>query len=136
MVKHLKSQLPSILWALLVFTLCNMPINNMGNTFSYFEGFDKLVHLGFFFVLAVLIFWGRINSLKNYHLISDLTIAVLVTFCFGSGIELLQWKVFTYRSGDWWDLFADMLGVAMAIFAYILLHKKQDFITLKTKLLQ
>jgi hypothetical protein len=42
----------------------------------------------------------------------------------GGGIELLQWKVFTYRDGDWWDFFVDMVGYGMGVFGYLLLHRK------------
>lgn len=40
----------------------------------------------------------------------------------GGGIELLQWKVFTYRSAEWWDFGCDMIGTLMGVFSYMLLH--------------
>lgn len=110
-----------------------MPVNNAEDTFNYFEGFDKIVHLGLFFVLTVLIIWGQIYTAKTYqYRFIGLVKIVFITFIFGGGVELIQWKFFTYRSGDWWDLFSDMLGVSMAIFAFIVLHKKQDFKPNKT----
>ncbi|TAF46976.1 MAG: VanZ family protein [Sphingobacteriales bacterium] len=116
-----------MLWAGLIFIFCNMPMHNAGANFSYFEGFDKLVHLGFFFVLAILIFWGQLLTIRiDLYFLKNIIIVIVVTFCYGSLIEIMQWKIFTYRSGDWWDLFADMLGVAMAVFAYIILAIKPN----------
>lgn len=91
---------------------------------SFFEGFDKLAHTGFFFVLTVLLFHGKIQEQLSYsYRFSTIIKILLLTFALGAGIEILQWKVFTYRSAEWWDLFADMLGVCMAIFSYIFLHR-------------
>ncbi|WP_232282916.1 VanZ family protein [Pedobacter sp. BAL39] len=90
----------------------------------FFKGFDKMVHLGFFFVLTILLFFGKIRYQHNYSFRS-LTIfkIILITAALGAGIEMLQWKVFTYRSAEWWDFGCDMIGVGMAIFSYMLLHK-------------
>ncbi|WP_235206975.1 VanZ family protein [Pedobacter sp. V48] len=90
----------------------------------FFEGFDKLVHLGFFYVLTILLFYGKIKHQHNYSFRS-LTIfkIIVITAALGGGIELLQWKFFTYRSAEWWDFGCDMTGVFMGVFSYILLHK-------------
>lgn len=90
----------------------------------FFTGFDKMTHLGFFFVLSVLLFYGKIKYQNNYGF-RTLTIfkIILINIAIGGGIELLQWKVFTYRSAEWWDFGCDMLGCLMAVFSYILLHK-------------
>jgi len=47
---------------------------------------------------------------------------VIITFMLGGIIELIQWKIFTYRSAEWWDLGCDMLGVMMGVFSYVILH--------------
>lgn len=122
--KALKHQVWAIVWALAVLVLCNIkiPSSNQSNGF-FFTGFDKLVHLGFFYVLTVLLFYGKINYQHNFNLRS-LTIfkIILVSVFLGGGIELLQWKVFTYRSAEWWDFGCDMLGAFMGVFSYVLLH--------------
>ncbi len=124
MFRTLKYQIPAILWAVFVIILCNMPISQTGPS-HFFEGFDKVVHLAFFFVLTVLLFFGKIRQQNSYdyRIITIIKILFITTFL-GGGIELLQWKVFTYRSAEWWDLFSDMLGVSMGIFGYLLLHRK------------
>ena len=125
MLKTLRYQYLSILWAIFVVIMCEIPpidTNKAGITF--FEGFDKLGHTGFFFVLTVFLFYGKIKeqSSYSYRTITVLKI-LLVTLVLGVFIEILQLKVFTYRSAEWWDLFADMTGVGMGIFSYIFLHR-------------
>ncbi|EOR95042.1 glycine cleavage system protein H [Arcticibacter svalbardensis MN12-7] len=123
MIKSLKYQLPAILWLVLVLVICNVPMNDIpGSSQEYYEGFDKTVHTGLFFVLTILILYGSINSHKSLFL-SFFTIfkIAFLSFFFGAFIEVLQWKVFTYRSGDWWDLFCDTVGVGMAVFSYLVL---------------
>lgn len=123
MFRSLKYQYPSILWLILVLLLCNMPVNDLpGDDFKFFDGFDKLVHTGLFFVLTVLFFFGSIREHSSISL-RFITIAkiVFLSFSLGAVVELLQWKVFTYRSGDWWDFFCDTVGVGMAVFSYLIL---------------
>lgn len=115
----------AIIWAIITLILCNIkiPQSNGGDSF-FFEGFDKLIHLGFFFVLTILLFYGKIKSQNNF-IFSFLTICkiVFITIILGGGIELLQWKVFTYRSAEWWDFISDMIGTFMGVFSYTLLHR-------------
>ena len=120
----LKYQTAAIVWTAIIFVLCNIELPESDGATVFFDGFDKLVHLGFFFVLTVLLFFGKIKYQHNYKFRS-LTIVkiIIITACIGGGIELLQWKVFTWRDGEWWDFGADMIGVFMGIFSYILLHK-------------
>ncbi|MFD1628971.1 VanZ family protein [Pseudopedobacter beijingensis] len=126
MLKTIKYQLPAIIWSIVVLVLCNVPPSSFQTAPKFFfEGFDKMAHLGFFYVLAVLLFYGKIRQQRSYEY-SWLTIIkiVVLTACIGGGIEILQWKVFTYRSAEWWDFFSDMIGVGMAIFSYLLLHRR------------
>jgi len=125
MISTLKHQYLAIIWALIVLILCDMPMPNSGHV-RFFEGFDKLVHTGFFFVLTVLLFFGKIRQQLSYTY-RPLTIVkiLLITTLLGGGIELSQLEVFTYRSAEWWDFFSDMTGVGMGIFGYIFLHRSQ-----------
>lgn len=115
----------AIVWSVIILVLCNerLPQSSSGEGF-FFTGFDKLVHLGFFFILAVLLFFGKMAREKTDTL-SISTIVKFTAICaiLGGGIELLQWQVFTYRSAEWWDFGCDMLGAFMAVFSYLLLHK-------------
>jgi VanZ family protein len=121
---ELKYQVWAIVWTIVILVLCNMKMPDTSGSGIFFEGFDKLVHLGFFYVLTILLFYGKIKHQHNYSFRS-LTIfkIIVITAALGGGIELLQWKFFTYRSAEWWDFGCDMTGVFMGVFSYVLLHK-------------
>ncbi len=125
MLKIIRYQYLSILWAIFVVIMCDIPLGdtNIGGL-KFFEGFDKLAHTGFFFVLTVLLFYGKIQQQASYSYRGVTLLKILlITVGLGVFIEVLQLTVFTYRSADWWDLFADMTGVGMGIFSYIFLHR-------------
>ena len=125
MLRTLKFQWLAICWAVFINILCILPSNDLPQAQHFFEGFDKMVHLGFFFVLTVFLFYGKIKQQNSfdYRFLTIVKI-ILVNVILGGGIELLQWKVFTYRSAEWWDFFADMTGLGMGVFSYLLLHRK------------
>jgi VanZ family protein len=123
--KALKSQRWSIFWTVIILVLCNIKLpESDGDKGFFFEGFDKMAHLGFFFILTILLFYGKIKFQHNYSFRS-LTIfkIIIINAVIGGGIELLQLYVFTYRSAEWWDFTCDMLGALMGVFSYILLHR-------------
>ena len=123
MINTIKHQYLAILWSIMVLILCDMPTDSMEGV-PVFEGIDKLVHTGFFFVLTVLLFYGKIRQQRSYTFRILTVIKILVIgVAFGALIELLQWRVFTYRSADWWDLFCDAVGVGMGVFSYVFLHR-------------
>jgi VanZ family protein len=123
-LKNLKYYKWALVWSVVIFILCGMEMPPMETEGFFFVGFDKLAHLGFFFVLTILLFYGKIRYQHNYSF-SSLTILkiILITGTLGAGIELMQWLFFYYRSAEWWDFFCDMAGVFMGVFSYILLHK-------------
>ncbi|GAB2699499.1 hypothetical protein GCM10027037_25100 [Mucilaginibacter koreensis] len=116
----LKYQKLTLLWALFVLVLCCAPIGNVESSPSsfFFPGFDKLVHCGLFFVFTVALAHGL---LRRHRQLSILQIAgvFIAGVAFGGLIELLQLYVFTYREGDWSDLFADSVGAGMAAFCIL-----------------
>ncbi len=124
--KALKYYRWAIVWTIVVLVLCNTDLSEASKSTShfFFAGFDKMVHLGFFFILTLLLFYGKIKYQHNYSFRS-LTIfkIILISVIFGGGIELLQWKVFTYRSADWWDFACDMFGCFMGVTSYVLFHR-------------
>lgn len=121
----LKSQVWSFLWTIFILILCTARMPDVsGSPGFFFPGFDKMVHMGFFFILTTFIFFGRIQRQKNYSF-RALTIVkvILITFILGGSIELIQKFFFPYRSAEWWDLGADMIGALMCVCNYVLLHK-------------
>ena len=52
-------------------------------------------------------------------------IAIGFSFIYGGLIEVLQFKYFN-RGGDWWDLFADVLGGVVGCLLYLTAKKQKD----------
>jgi VanZ family protein len=120
MKAYLKYQRLTFLWALFVFIMCNADLGGIGKSSLFFPGFDKMAHCGFFFVLVVFCSNGFIRQQNNRRLSYKAAIAItLLAILFGGLIELLQLYIFTWRSGEWNDLFADTVGACMAIFSIL-----------------
>jgi VanZ family protein len=121
MRRILKYQGLTLIWALFIFILCTIKMGGIGSSHVFFAGFDKLVHCGLFFVLAVLMSSGAIRANSRYNLTAaQQLLSLLIPVAFGALIEILQAYIFTWRSGEWADLFADTAGAAMGMFAVIL----------------
>jgi VanZ family protein len=120
---------PAILWALFVFVMCAIDLGDVGRSHLFFPGFDKLTHCGFFFVMMVLYCNGLIRQ-QSVSAISykSLTIITLIAVVYGGLIELLQLWVFTWRSGEWNDLFADTVGASMGAFSIIITVKAINYV--------
>ena len=71
---------------------------------NYYTSFDKVLHLGLFFVLALL---GYLNVPS---IMAVTAFAVLVA----GGTEILQGFT-AYRSREWWDFVADLAGVFVGL---------------------
>ncbi len=118
----LKYQGLTLLWALFIFILCTIKLGGVGNSPMFFAGFDKLVHCGLFFVLTVLLCAGplRVNAQYRLSYLQSLFF-LLLAIAYGGIIELLQAYVFTWRSGEWNDLFADTVGASMGLFGVLVI---------------
>jgi VanZ family protein len=123
-LKTLSYQRWSIVWSVFILILCTAKMPDTNGSGFFFVGFDKMVHLGFFYVLTILLFYGKIKSQRSYSFrILTIFKIVALTFFLGAAIEVIQLEFFPYRSAEWWDLACDMLGVMMGVFSYVLLHR-------------
>ena len=117
MNERLKYYWPAVLWALFILIICIIPMGGIDHSPLFFPGFDKLVHCGLFFVLATLYCYGSIRKFKTPNLRIEIAVKnTLVLISYGALIELLQAYIFTWRTGDFKDLFADTVGACMGIF--------------------
>lgn len=85
--------------------------------------FDKFVHVGGYFVLNLswlLAFQTKIKTLKPAILISCLV------FVYGIVIEVLQAVLTNYRQADFYDMLANLLGISIALFIFMLVFKKTE----------
>ncbi len=120
MQKLLKYQSLTLIWALFILVICCASLGKVGESHLFFKGFDKITHTGLFFVLTLLTFYGLFRKQRSVNISGSVFVVVLFgMFLFGGAIELLQWKIFTYRSAKWADLFCDMLGSSMGIFSIL-----------------
>jgi VanZ family protein len=119
---------PAILWALFILIMCSIKLGKVGSSPLFFPGFDKLVHCGFFFVIIVFITFGHIRKQSVPHL-SYKSLLLFIFICVGYGglIEILQKYFFTWRSGEWDDLFADIIGTLMGAFGVMLTTKAMSY---------
>jgi len=112
---------PAILWAVFIFIMCTIKLGSEESSPWFFPGFDKLVHCGFYFALVVFFCYGSIRQhLPAILSYKRILLVTLIAIIFGGAIELLQAYVFTWRDGDWADLFADAVGACMGAFSLIL----------------
>jgi VanZ family protein len=52
-------------------------------------------------------------------------LTLLITTFFAFGTEGLQLYLSSDREADWWDIFADYVGIGMGVFSYLLLHQRR-----------
>jgi VanZ family protein len=129
MKAHYKYYWPAIWWAVFIFILCTIQLGPISKSPLFFPGFDKLVHCGLFFMMVVLYCNGFIRQ-QSSRIITykSLTIITLAAVCYGGLIELLQAYVFTWRSGEWNDLFADAVGASMGAFGIMITVKAINYV--------
>jgi hypothetical protein len=115
-----------VVWALFIMALCGMPGKDIPH-FSWLEAlsFDKWVHAGLFFVLAVLGIRG-LKRQQTFQSIQRKAAWITATWCilYGGVLELLQDAVFEDRSADLYDFIANSFGVVLAFFTYKSLSKR------------
>ncbi len=106
----------SITWALIILGLCSMP-GQYVPSFSFLEmlSFDKWVHAGIFFVLCCLLFFYWLQKTNQKKLIY---IFLFLSIAYGCLLEVMQGTLFSNRSADWNDIFANTFGCIMALVFY------------------
>ncbi|HEY8930614.1 MAG TPA: VanZ family protein [Mucilaginibacter sp.] len=124
----LKYYWPAILWALFILLLCSVKINEAPHSSLFFPGFDKLVHCGLFFVMTVFLSAGATRKQSAPGLsYKALLVVIIASIVYGGLIELSQACIFTWRDGDWNDLFADTIGVLMGAFSIFITAKALSY---------
>lgn len=95
------------------------------DSFKIIPHFDKVVHFLMYFTLGfVFMFEYYLHHHKTLKRISKILILPLI---YGGIMEILQFSMTNYRSGDWWDMFANGCGIIAAFFA-VSLFKNNSFI--------
>ncbi|NQU85323.1 MAG: DUF2238 domain-containing protein [Mariniphaga sp.] len=102
------------IWLLIICYLSLIPGDGLPSVPIFnIPHFDKIVHLGFYFIFTILIIKPFLKITKwNYFF--ALVIATLLSGC----IEILQEKVAVLRHGDLNDFLANFAGIILAIIFY------------------
>ncbi|RUT78856.1 VanZ family protein [Ancylomarina longa] len=120
--------LRNILWALLIFILCSVPGDDLPKSSLFnLPYFDKMVHFGMFFVMGIFLL-AELSYQTNLSKFKMIGIALFLIAAYGALIEYLQQNYFIHRSGDYWDLSADILGGIVAVILYPWLKKQKDLL--------
>lgn len=114
----------AILWGIIMlFLMLRTP---SADSPPLFEGFDKLAHCGSFFLLTALILFGGVagskGTIRKYRFG---IVVLLITVAFAFLSEAAQFYFTRVRMAEWWDIFADIVGIGMALFAYLLFYRKR-----------
>jgi len=120
MKPFLKYQKPTAWWAFFILIMCSISFASIGKSHLFFPGFDKLVHCGLFLVFSVFAGSGFIRQYSARRFTLTIGIKIFaIALLYGGIIELLQLYIFTWRSGEWADLFADSVGAGMGVFSIL-----------------
>lgn len=89
-----------------------------------FEGADKVVHFMMFFAMAFTYHFDFRRGKKPVDEARLMGWIFVSLSAFGGLIELAQWKMRMGRSGDWYDLLADIAGAVYGIILAWLISAK------------
>lgn len=81
---------------------------------SHTPGIDKCVHVAMYAGMCSVLWWEYLRSHPLRKSKTWLTWIVAAPILMSGIIELLQDRLTTTRSGDWWDLAANAVGVLLA----------------------
>src|SRR5690606_22499617 len=123
MLRNLVNYIWAIVWGIFMLLLMGLPSVDIPGV-GVFDGFDKMSHCGFFFVFTALFLLGSMSQpAGNPSKIK----AVVISFFFASilafGTEAIQYYLSTGRQADWWDIFADYVGIGQDHSSYIWFYR-------------
>jgi VanZ family protein len=111
---------PSIVWSITVVILTLIPGEELPNV--PVVGIDKLVHVFIFALMMTLTAFGLHKSSLRQSLKNRALISFAYSFIFGIIIELIQPFV-PGRSFSYFDIVANMIGVAIGYLGYVFLRR-------------
>ena len=109
-------------WTILISVLCLVKFTDLPS-FGV-SGADKYVHFTFHFVFTIL--WGFYSWAKlNDITISKIGRVVILSFCYGILIEILQETFTKTRHADIFDLLANGTGALVALVFFVLIKRQK-----------
>ena len=117
-------RLLSILWTIIIFYLTLAPDDGGQSWYSSIPHFDKLAHIGLFFIWSVFLMLNFRTS-ENISA-KNVTTVIGIGLLLGGLTEYLQGFV-EGRNEDLSDFVADSMGIGLGIF-FTFLAKKNDYL--------
>jgi VanZ family protein len=74
-------------------------------------GIDKVVHVGMYLGLELIIWFEYLRHHDNLNRVKILIFGIIAPIALGGLMEIAQMKLTQSRSGEWADLWADTIGV-------------------------
>jgi hypothetical protein len=90
-----------------------------------FKHSDKLLHGGFYFLLAVSIYYGFVRQMKTVSKQIIHSYSLIFPAFLGGVIELIQWKMIETRHGEIADMVVNILGIFLAYLVYKIYNNYQ-----------
>lgn len=103
-----------VLWLLGIVYACVTPNEQMPDV-HFFEGFDKLMHFAFYFVLIILLLIYRLQQDWRTWVVG---LMIILVSMFGISIEFLQRFLEGGRSFSVADMLANNLGLIVGLSVY------------------
>lgn len=114
------------MWLITITVLSGYPGNKIPK--SPFLNFDKLVHLGVYFILSIMLcYWFYTKDDKNSTSIKTSVLIILFGIFYGGFMEMLQEYIFINRSGNWYDFFANTIGAFLGVILFPFVLKLLPF---------
>lgn len=111
-------------WGIFILYFSLLPGPDIPRVLHQFD--DKILHVGIYFVSALLIYLGFIRfNLRNPLTRVHLGVIVIACILFGSAVELLQHYLVDNRAGEWSDFFANTSGAAACVLLLYLFHGRR-----------
>lgn len=112
-LRNIKYSVLCVLWlAEVIYALLLIPPDLASKPQLSIPGADKVAHFVLFAVLTFLL----VKALKERNIQVKIPVIFTILFAFGVATEVIQGYFIEHRSGDPWDLLADMLGVVVVLF--------------------
>ena len=113
----------SIALCIVILVLCFMPTEPLPKV--PMTNFDKVVHCLMFWALSGVVFFDNTNYLRRaIERPRILRGSFLFPVLFSGLIEIGQTLFTTYRTGDWWDFFYDVIGAMLGCLSGLLINRR------------
>jgi len=120
----MKKIIKPLTWLIIILYLCLSPLDKMPEKpLINLPHFDKIVHFGMYFIWVLFLMpFFKMQFTKQISAILCLTLVLIL----GGSVEILQNLLQWGRSGNWADIFANLLGGLSGLFFYHYINRKHN----------